>query len=173
MNSNKFDMMNKAAKVCDEIQDSIKKSNLDFSIHDTPYSSYIIVRKKFQKKCFGESGNLLIKTENKQAESVTTTDLQEKIKNLENENQLLKAHSQSQTAELSKHNKELNANKEECDKMANKLKEETENLLKASEKLQLMENEKNRFEKELNNSKEQALKSYRKEIHDLKKIFMI
>ena len=48
-----------ANKICDNIHEYVKNSNLDFYIQETPYSSYITIRKKFVSKGVSEYSDSL------------------------------------------------------------------------------------------------------------------
>ena len=58
MNTQNINTSILAAEICDGIHDAIGKSKLNFCIRQTPYSSYITVRKRFQRQFLDETGHL-------------------------------------------------------------------------------------------------------------------
>ena len=97
-------------------------SNLDFVIQSTPYSSYITVRRKFQKNAFTD--NISLNVDRKETEdSDVLIDLRAKNEVLEKENMLLQSQSkvllkdhQGKTEALEKENRLLQSQSEDLQK---------------------------------------------------------
>ena len=68
MSLQKINKVIQAAEICEKIHDCVKTSNLDFVIQQTPYSSYITIRKKFQKNAINENTNNIVKVDILQTE---------------------------------------------------------------------------------------------------------
>ena len=87
MNTQNIDtcISGKVTEIWDEIHDCIKKSKLHFCIRQTPFSSYITVRRQFQKQFLNESRNVLNSEIKPNEKSIETWNLNNKVKDLESE----------------------------------------------------------------------------------------
>ena len=175
MNFQKCDVSAKISEICDKIHNVIKSSKLDFAIQQTPYSSYVTIRRKVQKNVTLEA---LFDTNIKNEETVNFN-LKERLKAQEEENKELISQVETLSEELDKREMEINLIKRQFEEISKKAKEVEIIKAKISEELRTTETEKVKIsaefktiqsekiviEKEMSTSKHK----HKKEVHDLKK----
>ena len=88
MSFQNYEESEKVSEICDNIHAVIKNSKLDFTIQQTPYSSYVTIRRKIQKNVTSEALNHVIEN-TKNVNNVSSFDLKAKLKNHKDENEKL------------------------------------------------------------------------------------
>ena len=146
----------------DRIHDKVKSLCLDFSIQETPYSSYITIRKKFQKNLSNEDIKVTIKKEITIDENY---DSQEKIEDQERVNAELKYEITKLKEELQMKNNDIDTIKKEYEDLKVEAKENNKVKSGFEEEIKQIEDEKYQLKKELITVKQ----NYKKDVNDLKK----
>ena len=164
MNFQYYEVSAKVSEICDNIHSVIKNLKLDFTIQQTPYSSYITIRRKVQKNVTSEALNRVIEN-TKSINNVNSFDLNAKLKDQECENEKLLSESGKLNEELSEHKHEIGIIKKECEELKDKVKDLEGSKSKLLDDFKTTENEKKILEKE----KQTFLKKHKKYVHDLKK----
>ena len=103
-----------AVEACDALMVLIKMSKLDFFIQETPYSSFITIRKKFRKGINHGAGA--------EVTDKNTKDIQAIVKGLQHENETLRGTIEEKGAQLK-------ASKEECTLLLQKLQKAEKEMI--------------------------------------------
>ena len=138
-----------ASEICEKIHHFVRMSKLDFMINQTPYSSYITVRRKFQKNALDENISLNVDTKN-------TEDTGSKGKNeaLEKENRLLQSQNENLQKDINDVKKELLIVKRDTDSMTFDLKGQNKALEKGN---RILQSQSENLQKDLNKLKKELL----------------
>ena len=121
-----------ASKVCDALMFAIKTSQLDFVIQETPYSSFVTIRKKF-KKSFSSSDEVTevdnrVDNETLRELNLENCKLKEMIKEKDAQFESVKKNSIMIQEKLENVEKDIFKHHEERDKQKARLAEEVSNL---------------------------------------------
>ena len=95
-----YEVSAKVLEICENIHSVIKNSKLDFTIHQTPYSSYITIRRKAQKNVTSEALNRVIEN-TKNINNLVYFNLKVKLKAQEDKNEKLLSANRKLNEELS------------------------------------------------------------------------
>lgn len=156
------------------INDQTKLTYLDFSIQETPYSSYFTLRKETLRNFNNENANNISSRVTTDTHgSVVISDFQEKIKDQENKNSELEEKYDRLKNDLQDSDEELRTLKKKYEDTKEESKKKDEELTNIKKDFKNLQDEKIKFEKEILSSKQTLYKNYKKELHELKKEYLL
>ena len=155
------------------IHDQIKSSYLDFSIQETPYSSYITIRKKIQRNASDDNFRKSVKNIYKQGEKQNSMDnsfeLKEEIMAKEKENNELQHENDRLIEDIKNKGKDIAGLLKECEDLRLESKIKHNEIIKIKKESHNLDLEKTELERKLLSSNQALEKKHKKEIHDMEK----